>query len=289
MNIIQFIRANKGKSVEDIASNIRTAYVITTSSKYLIFYEWFKNHFGRQNTRRLVELLKFINFALNQYLPTASVENIMTRIRTAVKDKYGFHSIQYSASLKNLVFNKIQKNKNREDYAEKIKRQNNNSKIITLSQIEQIFADNTSDTDFRELLTYILLNSGCRFQEAYTGVFTDMGDGLISMSNIAKTIDKTRVITKEVLDGDSSKFIIKLNLFRRLDKNKASAIIQLNAYLKAKYNITSHTLRKYYANVSFYLQDKGKVQKINYLADVLGHSDPNIAQIYSGFTVRESD
>lgn len=283
MDIITFIRRNKKPTMAEIQSFDRS---IKTKSKTLIYYELFKNHWMGLNDRRRVELLKWVNIILNSMPPTSSVEKTMTKIRKLVKDRYGYESPQYRGSLTNLVFDRVQKEKNIQDYNKKIENQTRNSREIKLKDIEKIFEENQGES-FQEKLTYLLLNSGSRFVELNTGIFKDGGNGMISLSNIAKTRDKTREIKKELLDLDSEKFMKKLLEYRALNKNPDSAIIQLNSYLKDKYGFSSYTLRKYYANVSYYLQDNKKIQKNSYLSDVLGHENDDVAKIYSGYYVKE--
>ena len=135
------------------------------------------------------------------------------------------------------------------------------------------------------MLTYLLINSGSRFDEINNGKFKAMDDGFVELSNISKTRDKKRKIKKELLDLNPSKFMDILTRYRALQKPQESAIVQLNEYLKKEYNFTSYNLRKYYANVSFHLLEDKNITQNAYLSNVLGHDNDETARCYSSFRV----
>ena len=286
MSIINFIRKTKNLPVEEVPLAIRQFDPsLTTSSPYTIYFDLFKNHQAGLNYRRLVEFMKWINTKLNELPPVSSVEQTMCKIRGLVKQTYSYDSQEYRASRKSIVFDRPTKNKKIKDYEAKIQRENRNSEDLPISLMNKIFEDNKACNTFQQMLTYLLLDSGCRFDEIYNGVFKNARRGFVSLSNISKTLDKQKTIKKELLTQDATTFMKVLKKYRALNKPPESAIIQLNSYLRDKYNFTSYALRKYFANVSYCLLDDPSIQKNAHLANVLGHSTDTIARVYSSFTV----
>ena len=101
MSVINFIRKHKNLPVDEVPSAIRTFDAsITTSSKYTLYFDLFKNHYEGLNYRRLVEFMRWINKMMNLLDPCSSVEQTMTRIRGLVKSKYLYNSPEYRSSLK---------------------------------------------------------------------------------------------------------------------------------------------------------------------------------------------
>lgn len=287
MSIISFIRKEKNTNVDEAIEKIKIYdSSITTQSKTLIFYELFKRNYIGLNIRRFVELAKWINVRLNELPSTSSVEQAMTKIR---KECRGDEE-KYKASLKFIVFDRIQKQKNIDVYNKKIEMQTRNSEEIKISLINKIFEDVREDNgDFKMMLIYLLLSSGSRYREICDGVFKNIGGGRVSLSNIAKTKDKERKIEKELLDKNGKRFMRVLKKYRQLNKDEQTGIGQLNIYLKQKYEFSSYHFRKMYCNVSYWLLDDKTIQKNSYLADILGHSTDDIARIYSGFYVTEDE
>lgn len=290
VNIIQFIRLNKQTPVDEVIPLIKGFDTnINTSSNYLVFFQLFKNHYEGLNHRRLVEFEKFINDKMNQMPPVSSVEQTYSKIRGLVKAKYGYDSDQYRASLKYIVFDKATKNKKIQDYNTRIEHDMKHSETIKISTINKLFDDNVACQNHQQMLTYLLISSGSRFDEINNGVFKNAGDGHVFLSNISKTRDKKRIIKKRLLDLNTGKFLRVLKDYRALNKVQESAIIQLNAYLQNKYSITSYSLRKWYANISYELDCPDDTQKQIYLSMVLGHDNLDSAKIYGSFIVEHDE
>lgn len=289
MNIITWIRLHANTSIDEMPSLIK-AYdpSITTNSEYSIYSDLFRKHYTGLNHRRLIELMKFMNKKLNELPPVSATEQAMTKIRSEIKKKIGYDSKAYRGSLGYIVFDRATKSKNIEDYNKKIEHENRNSEEISISTINKLFAENEATT-FQQMLTYLLINSGSRYNEIYNGKFSDAGDGCVFLSNISKTRDKNKKIKKELLDKNSEKFLRVLKEYRELEKPIEAGLIQLNSYLNDKYNFSSYTLRKYYANVSYWLQQDKSIQKTAYLADVLGHNGDDVAKVYSSFYIKEDE
>lgn len=286
MSIISFIRREKNTNVDDAITKIKIYdATLTTTSKTIIFYELFKRNYVGLNVRRGVELMKWINARLNELPPTAGVENAMTKIRKECRG----NEEMYNKSLKYIVFDRTQKQINIDTYNKKIEHETRNSEEIKISLINKIFDDVKEEDGFKEMLIYLLLNSGSRYREICDGVFKNIGEGRVSLSNIAKTKDKEREIEKELLDKDGKKFMRVLKKYRELEKNEDTGIGQLNVYLKEKYGFSSYKFRKYFCNISYWLQRDATIQKNSYLADILGHTTDDIAKIYSGFFVNEDE
>jgi hypothetical protein len=286
MSVINFIRLHKLTSIEDLPASIRAFdSSISTSSPYLVYYKLFQNHYEGLNYRRLVELLRWINTKMNQLPPVSSTEQTMSKIRKLVKEKWEYESKEYKASLANLVFDRPTKFKKIKDYEAKIANENRNTTDLPVSLINKIFEDNKECETFQQMLTYLLLDSGSRLNEIYTGVYKNDGHGFISMSNISKSRDRTRIVKKELLTQDSTKFIKVLKQYRELNKPIESAIVQLNAYLREKYGFTSYHLRKYFGNVAYFLLENKNITQNAFLSSILGHSDDQTAKVYSSFNV----
>lgn len=286
MSIIHFIRNHKNLSKDLLITAIKENNpTFTTKSQTKVLFDLFEKNYSTLNRRQLSEFLKWSNEVFKKYEPTSSVEQTMTKIRSLVKRKYDYNSPEYKSSLRYLVFNKDQKEKNIEKYNKQVNYNLKHSEDIPISLINKIFKDNETNESNNEMLTYLLLNSGCRFAELYDSKFSSLNDEQITQSHIAKTIDKTREISKTLLDKNSKKFMHVLETYRSLQKNRIQAIASLNIYLNEKYKFSSYNCRKYFCNLSYELDSDKKEQKQSFLAHVLGHSSLDISKIYSAFNV----
>ena len=281
MDIITFVRNTKTAPTTELLGRI-SGYdrSIKTTSLHVALAKLFINHYTGLNERRLVELLRYVNLHYNSLPPTSNVETNMSKIRKELKTKFGYDSRQYNNSLKHLVFDKVQKAKNIADYNAKVFARNNNCKPIKVSLINSLLSYGDSE-DYKEQIIYLLLNCGSRFIELFTGNFTLDKDNPshIKLSNIAKTRDKDRTISKPLLDKNPSKFLSLLKKIREL--NPESTKILINAKLQESIGETTYFLRKAYANLSYYLLDDKTISKTTYLAQILGHEEGNEATALS--------
>lgn len=289
MDIIAFIRQEKNTPVDDVIDKMLKFEGIETSSRTMIFYDVFKQNFASLNFRRFVEFVKFINKKLNELPPTTTIENVMTKIRTAVREHYSYSEF-YQASLNHLVFNREAKKDMIEKYNEKVEHDLKNSEEIKISFVNKIFRENKNGNNYREILTYLLINSGCRYIELSRSIIEPSREnGYITIKNIAKTKDKERVVSKPLLDKNVDLFMSKLLIFRSLPYTAKALLVGLNKYLKYTYAITSYNLRKTYANVSYHLFAKKTVQKQSWIGEILGHDSVDVAKIYSPFYITEDE
>ena len=291
MDIITFVRNTKTAPTTELLGRI-SGYdrSIKTTSLHVALAKLFINHYTGLNERRLVELLRYVNLHYNSLPPTSNVETNMSKIRKELKTKFGYDSRQYNNSLKHLVFDRKQKAQNIADYSAKVFARNNNCKPIKVSLINSLLAYGDSE-DYKEQIIYLLLNSGSRFIELFTGNFTLDKDNpsYIKLSNIAKTRDKNRQISKPLLDKNPEKFLSLLKKIREL--NPESTKVLINAKLNDSIGETTYFLRKAYANLSYYLLDDPTVSKTTYLAQILGHEENNEATAlsYQSFFIEEDE
>lgn len=281
MDIITFVRNTKATPITELLPKI-SAYdrSIKTTSLHVALAKLFINHYTGLNERRLVELLRYTNLHYNSMPPTSNVETNMSKIRKELKTKFGYDSQQYNNSLKHLVFSREQKAQNIADYSAKVFARNNNCQPIKVSLINSLLAYGDSD-NYKEQIIYLLINSGSRFIELFTGKFKIDKDkpSHIKLSNIAKTRDKDRTISKPLLDKNPEKFLSLLKKIREL--NPESTKILINAKLQDSIGETTYFLRKAYANLSYYLLDDKTITKTAFLARILGHEENNEATALS--------
>jgi hypothetical protein len=291
MDIINFIRLHKNLPVEQLPATIREFDPsIGTTSPYTVYYELFRKHYSGLNDKRLVELMNWINKKLNKMQPTASVEGTMSKIRGEIKKTFGYDSPQYRSSLSSIVFDKTQKATNIAAYQEKVFTRNENSQPIKISLINRLLTFRDS-TNWKEKIIYLLINSGSRYEELFSGKFRldTQKPHNIKLKNIAKTRDKSRTITKPLLDKDPENFLRVLNEIRALELNQVSSLTLINTLLNNTIGHSSYFLRKTYGNMAFHQLDGKKINKTTYLARILAHNPNNesTALSYQGYYIEE--
>lgn len=291
MHVSTFIRNNKQTPIDQMLVKLK-AYdpSIKSSSIHIALYQIFKSKYNRLNEKHLIELLKFINSQFGKLPPTSNVETNMSKIRKILKDKYGYDSTQYQKSREHLVFDKQQKAINIAAYTNKVFERNSNCKSIKISLINSLMKYSKSE-NWKEKFIYLLLNSGSRSEEIFTGKFKKGDGGNILLSNIAKTRDKEREISKPLLDKDSSHFLKVLGEVRALNLKPKSSNTILNALLKSKIGENLYFLRKAYANLSYHLINDKSISKTVYLSRILGHDVDNekTALSYQNYYIVEDE
>ena len=273
MNIINWIRENRNTSIEEVPAAIRSFDSnITTQSIYTIYFDLFKKHYAGLNQKRLVELCNFINRKLNKLPPVASVEGTMSKIRGEVKKTFGFDSPQYRSSLSNIIFSKIQKAQNIAAYQEKVYTRNENCIGIKQSLIDSLLTFRDSES-WKEKIISLLINSGSRFQELFSGKFRkdSKKPNNIKLSNIAKSRNKTRIITKPLLDKSPDQFLRVLSEVRSLKLNQVSSLTLVNTLLNKTIGHSTYFLRKAYANLAYHQMEGRRVNKTTFISRILGH------------------
>ena len=287
MSVITFIR--KAKQPDNLLLDVKGFDdSIKTRSMPTALFLLFKNHHAGINKKRLVELLKYINAQFAKLPPVSSVEGAMSKIRSVLKTTYGYDSVQYKNSLKFLVFDKEQKSKNIAAYNAKVFERNTHCEPIKISLINTLL-ENRDAVGYKEQIIYLLLNSGSRFIELFTGNFRLDPDNPthILLSNIAKTRNKDRIISKPLLDKDPKHFLSVLNDIR--EYNPKTTKIMVNKMLQDKLGKTTYFLRKVYANMSYHILNNPRIAKTTYLAGILGHElfNETTALSYQGFYIEE--
>jgi hypothetical protein len=192
MHIITLIRKYKTTPPDELLPIIQNYdETITTKSIHVALVALFKNNFEGLNNRRLYEVMRFINTTFSQLPSTQNVEAKFSGVRQIVKEKWGYNSLEYRKSQEHLVFDPIQKHKNIIEYNQKVFERNEKCKPIKVSLIKRLLAYKDSD-DYRKQIVYLLINSGARYHELFTGVWTLDPDNKhnVLLSNIAKTSDK---------------------------------------------------------------------------------------------------
>jgi hypothetical protein len=284
-NIITFIRKHKTTSVNDLLPKLQDYdKKITSKSIHLALVALFKSHHKNLNTKRLYELMRFINKKFSELPPTSNVEMCLSKIRQVVKAGYGENSTEYKKSNIHLVFDIIQKKINMDAYGAKVFQRNSNCQPIKISLINKLLAFKTSN-DYREKIVYLLIDSGARFSELFHGVWDIDPDNEhnVVMSNISKTRDKKRKISRPLLSKDPNTFLKILEEIKGM--NQDSTLHSVNAFLQKEIGESSYFLRKIFASMAYFVLDDPSVAKTVYLSKILGHNpnDESTALIYQGF------
>ena len=97
MDIITFIRKHKATTVNDLLPILQSYdKTIKTKSIHLALVALFSNHYENLNTKRLYELMRWVNSKYAELPSTSNVEANLSKIRqvTVVKAKYGAESEQ---------------------------------------------------------------------------------------------------------------------------------------------------------------------------------------------------
>jgi len=291
MNVITLIRKHKTTAVSDMLSILQNYdNKIKTTSIHLALVAFFTNHFQTLNIKRLYELMRFINKKFSELPSTSNVESNLSKIRQVVKSAYGENSTEYQKSKLHLVFDPEQKQKNIQEYNKKVFERNSECKGIKISLINRLLAYKTS-SDYKQQIIYLLLNSGARFHELFTGVWSPdtENENNVAMSNISKTKDKQREISKPLLDRDPTTFLSILGEIRIL--NEASTLHSVNAFLQKEIGESSYFLRKAFGNMAYFVLNTLSVAKTVYLSKILGHNegDEHTAIIYQNFFIIEDE
>ncbi len=91
----------------------------------------------------------------------------------------------------------------------------------------------------------------------------------ILLSNISKTANKTREISKPLLDSSPTTFLSILEEIKK--RNQSYTLKQVNIFLNETLNESTYYLRKIYANMAYYLLRDESVAKTTYISQILGH------------------
>ena len=159
-----------------------------------------------------------------------------------------------------------------------------------MSLINRLLAYKDSD-DYKKQITYLLLNSGARFHEIFTGVWALDPDNEhnVLLSNIAKTRDKTRQISKPLLDKDPTTFLAILDEIKNMNEESTHSLV--NQFLQKEIGESTYFLRRCFGNYAFHhLGDAQKtIAKTTDLSRILGHEKFNesTATCYQNFYIVE--
>ena len=115
--------------------------------------------------------MRFINKKFSESPSTSNVEGNLSKIRQVVKSAYGAESEEYKKSQLHLVFDPEHKQKNIQEYSKKVFDRNFECKPIKVSLINRLLAHKNSE-DYKQQIIYLLVNSGARYHEIFTGVWS---------------------------------------------------------------------------------------------------------------------
>ena len=291
MNIITLIRKHKATSVNDLLPILQSFdRKITTTSIHLALVALFSNHYLNLNTKRLYELMRWVNKRYAELPSTSNVETNLSKIRQVVKATFGAESEHYKKSQKHLLFDPIQKKLNIQEYNKKVFERNSQCLPIKVSLINKLLAYKDSE-DYRKKIVYLLIDSGARYSELFHGIWaidTENEHNLV-MSNISKTKNKDREISRPLLSKDPEHFLSILGQIK--DMNEDSVLHSVNAFLNKEIGESSYFLRKAFANMAYYVLNDPKIAKTTYLSKILGHNegDEHTAIIYQNYFIVEDE
>jgi len=223
-----------------------------------------------------------------------NISNVINRIRTAIKTRFGPESKEYLKSKKVLFFEKADMCLKEQKYATKIKDLNENPDEVRQSSIDSIMSDTRQDIP--TLSIKLQLVTGCRSIEILKiSDFNATGE-MVKQTGVVKTTGgENVVIDKPLLFIGATEFNTDFKRLRKLLLNDNGLT---NMEIKTKYNtritkrlktitggdiFKTHMLRKLYGLISFQ-QRPEKFRKWShqmFLSYVLGHSDMHTANIYS--------
>jgi len=254
-------------------------------------------HVPTINPSALVEMLKMTQLFIQTpdfKKEGTNISNVVNRIRTAIKTRFGPDSPEYTKAKKLLYFKKEDMILKDQKYAAKIDELNEHPIEVKQSSIDAIMND--TRTDIPTLALKLQLASGARSIELLKIGNFKATAGNIEQTGVAKTTDgKQVVILKPLILMDADQFNRD---FKRIRELLSDDLALTNEELKIKYNakitkrlknitggalFKSHTLRKLYGLISFKTRPEKFLRwsQQKFLSYVLGHSNMNTARVYS--------
>ena len=188
------------------------------------------------------------------------------------------------------MFDPEQKKKNIANYNKQVFDRNSSCIPIKVSLINKLLSYRDSD-DYRKKIVYLLIDSGARYSELFHGVWNidPSNENNLTMSNISKTKDKEREISRPLLDKDPAHFLSVLGEIKEM--NEASTLHAVNAFLQKEIGESSYFLRKAFGSMAYFVLNNLSVAKTVYLSKILGHNegDEHTAIIYQNFFIIEDE
>ena len=103
----------------------------------------------------------------------------------------------------------------------------------------------------------------------------------VLLSNISKTRDKTREISKPLHNKDPTNFLSILNQIKNMNEDSTHSMV--NTFLNKDIQQSTYFLRKAYANMSFHLLNDPTVAKTAYLSHDIHNEQTAI--VYQNFYI----
>ena len=138
---------------------------------------------------------------------------------------------------------------------------------------------------------YLLIDSGARHSELFHGVWDidPENEHNLVMSNISKTKNKDRIISRPLLDRNPITFFKILDEIKGM--NQDSTLHMVNKFLNKEIGDSSYALRKIFGSMAYFVLNDQTVSKTVYLSKILGHNegDECTAIIYQGVYIVEDE
>jgi integrase len=225
-------------------------------------------------------------------------QKVMQAVRMCVAITYGVDSLEHCASYKLLFVDKAVIVARRNAYQSMVAAHNRDKTVITASEINNVL--NEVNNSWKDLAIVAEMSSGARIGELLSkSSFADMGR-CVAQRGISKSKERD-VVVKPVIFQPASNLIVQIGLIREqlADKiaDKSISDVKLSRRLNAAINrrirklfnrndITTHTLRKIYAIMSYdKYADKSKYSEIGWVSRVLGHAANNLNTAASYSTI----
>lgn len=228
-------------------------------------------------------------------------QKVMQAVRMCVAMNYSIDSLEHCASYKLMYVDKTVIVARRNAYQSSIAQHNRDKTRITASEINNVL--NEVNNSWKDLAIVVEMSCGARIGEILSkSSFADMGR-CVAQRGISKSKERN-VVVKPVIFQPASNLIVQIGLIREQLADKIADVregrisdVKLSRQLNAAINrrirklfgrddITSHTLRKIYAIMSYDKHaDKSKYSEAAWMSRVLGHAANNLNTAASYSTV----
>jgi len=255
--------------------------------------------------RNINEMLKVVNIILPIIATDSTIQTIFVNIRKAIKARFNDDANPtVKASYKVMRFDQEKWHANRVRYAEKVVSENRNKRIIPLSKVIEVMELVKDSIGPVDLAIGLQLSIGSRISEilSVSNFEEAKNENEVVQTNILKQRgnDIRTHITKPVIHYTRAHFFTMLTKLRHSlnarHYNHSHTDLsekynhQINNRIRSLFNldITSHDLRRIYANLSYNIfADKTRISEAAWISDILGHerTSMNTAASYSTISI----
>ena len=231
-------------------------------------------------------------------------EALFANIRNIIREKFGVDSKQAKMSMTKMGVDVAEKQASITEQRLKLVRRNENLTQFDVNDILRIIDSASSSQDVHDNIIAVMLAVGSRSYEAIKlSKFKPTANPYeVEVTGFAKTSKtEAKMLIRPTIKLTASEVIALVNNYREKLNLTGTAAAVTNRYnatinrrikkLFGRDDVTSHTLRKIYGNLSYEMYaNKSKISLSAWLKNVLGHDDDNMTASlnYSQVSVTDS-